>query len=95
MEGVIAAAVAAQWERWSQVSGLMAEHVARKEADLAALRQQSAKLATQITAFTAEAASALDGAASAASTGLQVCSHHSISQGYLHSLGYGDSGVKG
>ena len=77
MEGVIAAAVAAQRERWSQVSGLMAEHVARKEADLAALRQQSAELSAQLTAFTAEAACALDGTASAANTGLQVCSRHS------------------
>lgn len=77
MEGVIAAAVAAQRERWAQVSRLMAEHVARKEADLAALRQRSDELAAQLTAFTADAASALDGAAAAASSGLQVCSRAS------------------
>ena len=77
MEGVIAAAVAAQRERWAQVSRLMAEHVAQKETDLAALRQQSAELSDQLTAFTAGAASALDGAATAASTGLQVRSTRS------------------
>jgi hypothetical protein len=86
MEAVIAAAVGAQRERWTQVSRLMSEHVARKEADLAALRQQSVELAAQLAAFTAEAASALDGAATASSSGFEVCSPISLPSGFYSRL---------
>lgn len=73
MEETIASAVAAQRERWTAVSTLMTHHVAQKESDLAALRQQSAVLTAQLTEFTADAASALDGTTAAAGSGLQAC----------------------
>lgn len=73
MEDTIASAVAAQRERWTAVSTLMTHHVAQKESDLAALRQQSAVLTAQLTEFTADAASALDGTNAAAGSGLQAC----------------------
>ena len=72
MEETIASAVAAQRGEWDAVSELMMQHVAQKEVDLSALRQQAAALTAQLTAFAAGAASALDSTAAAAGSGLQA-----------------------
>lgn len=79
MEDTIASAVAGQRERWTAVSTLLTHHVAQKESDLAALRQQSAVLTAQLTEFTADVASALDGTNAAAGGALQACTSCAIS----------------